>query len=173
MYKLAKGLGRLVFALALICAFGYGAYGLITYAVPLSQDKLGVARASLVADETEVLLNGAARDYDQALLPDGKIDKARLTEAIRVLEMEVEKLVSQSGRYNVLDRSKLTRTYFLLGKCYQRAKKVDKAIESYENTLRLAPDHMPAKYNLEMLQAEGGGGKEGGQAPKGGQPHKI
>ncbi|MBS1991940.1 MAG: tetratricopeptide repeat protein [Cyanobacteria bacterium SZAS LIN-2] len=174
MYKIAKGLGRLALSLTIACAFGYGFYGLVTYAWPLSHDRLGEARASLVADETEVLLNGAAKAYDESILPNGKVDKARLAEASRVLEVELDKLISQSGRYRLLDKSKLTRVYFLLGKVYQRQEKFDKAIDAYENTLRLDPDHLPAKYNLEMLQMQGGGGDEGGSSPKKGQqPHKI
>ena len=173
MNKIAKSLGRLALSLAIAAAFGYGFYGLCTYVLPLSQDNFGNARSSLVADPTEVFLNGAAKAYDQSLLPDGKVDKARLAEATKVLELELDLLISKSGRYNLMDRSKLTRVYFLLGKCYQRQEKADKAIESYENTLRLDPTHLPAKYNLEMLQSGGEGGEGGKQPSKGNPPRKI
>ena len=173
MNKFAKSLGRLALSLAIAGAFGYGFYGLVTYVLPLSQDNFGNARSSLVADPTEVFLNGAAKAYDESLLPNGKVDKARLAEATKVLEMEVDLLISKSGRYNLTDRNKLTRVYFLLGKCYQRQKKADKAIESYENTLRLDPTHLPAKYNLEMLQSGGDGGEGGKQPDKGNPPRKI
>ncbi len=66
MYKFVKTLGRLTLSLVIACAFGYGFYGLITYVAPMSKDKFGVARTSLVKDETEVFLNGAARDYDES-----------------------------------------------------------------------------------------------------------
>lgn len=173
MYKFAKVLGKLALSLAIAGAFGYGFYGLCTYVLPLSQDNFGNARSSAVADQAEVFLNGAAKAYDDSLLPNGKVDKARLAEATKVLEMEVDLLISKSGRYNLTDRSKLTRVYFLLGKCYQRQEKADKAIESYENTLRLDPTHLPAKYNLEMLQSGGDGGEGGKQPDKGQPPHKI
>jgi tetratricopeptide (TPR) repeat protein len=161
MLHKAKPLGRLVLSLAIALAFGYGFYGLFTYALPLSQENFREARTSLVADQTEILLNGAAKAYE-----DGE-----LNEAARVLELQLEKLIDKSGRYNRLDRWKLERTYFLLGKIYHKQEKFDKAIQNYEDTLRMNPDHLPAKYNLEMIQAQGGQG--GGQPDKGKVQHKI
>ena len=161
MLNKAKPLGRLVLSLAIAFAFGYGCYGFFTYALPLSQDNFREARTSLVADQTEILLNGAAKAYDE-----GKLD-----DAARVLELQLEKLIDKSGRYNRLDRWKLERTYFLLGKIYHKQEKFDKAIQNYEDTLRMNPDHLPAKYNLEMIQAQGG--KGGGEPDKGKIQHKI
>jgi tetratricopeptide (TPR) repeat protein len=155
MYKFAKKLGRLTLSLVIACAFGYGFYGLITYVQPMSQDKFGTARSSLVKDETEIFLNGAAKDYDQSVRPHGQVDQAKLAEATKVLELALDGLIAKDGHYSLTDKSKLVRVYFLLGKCYQRQKKLDKAIESYENVLRLDPDNLPAKYNLEMLQSGG------------------
>jgi tetratricopeptide (TPR) repeat protein len=139
----------------------------------MSQDKFGTARSSLVKDETEIFLNGAARDYDQSLLPNGRVDKEKLAEATKVLELNLDLLVGKNGKYRLTDKSKLARTYFLLGKCYQRQKQFDKAIESYEDTLRLDPDNLPAKYNLEMIIMSGGGGDGGAQPKQGEPPHKI
>ena len=151
---------RIAFSLAIVSAFGYGFYGLVTYAVPLSQDNFRQAQTSYVADPTEVLINGGAKAYEEG----------DLEEATKVLELALEKLVSKSGRYQAADRWKLERVHFLLGKSYHRLKKLDKAVQNYEDTLRMNPNHMPAKYNLEMIQAEGGGsGGQGGQskqAPK-------
>jgi tetratricopeptide (TPR) repeat protein len=173
MYKIAKTLGRLIISLAIACAFGYGFYGLFTYVMPMSQDNFGIARKSLVKDETEVFLNGAARDYDQSLLTNGHVDQLKLAEATKVLELELDKLIAKNGHYSLTEKSKLTRVYFLLGKCYQRQKKADKAIEAYEDTLRLDPDNLPAKYNLEMLIMGGQGGDGGQQPNKGEPPRKI
>ena len=168
MYKIAKTLGRLTISLVIACAFGYGFYGLFTYVLPMSQDKFGTARSSLVKDETEIFLTGAAKDYDEALPTGGQVDQEKLAEATKVLELELDRIIAKNGHYSLTDKSKLARTYFLLGKCYQRQNKLDKAKDSYENTLRLEPDNLPAKYNLEMIQAGGGG--DGGQQPKQADP---
>lgn len=162
MREKAKTLGRLLLSLAIASAFGYGFYGLVTYALPLANDNLREARTSIVADETEILLNGAAKAYDED----------RLDEATRVLELELEKLIDKSGRYSMTDRWKLERVYFLLGKSYHKLEKYDKAIQNYEDTLRMNPDHREAKYNLEMILMQGGG--EGGPQPDPGKiKHKI
>lgn len=157
MQEKSKTLGRALLSLAIALAFGYGFYGLFTYALPLSQDNFRQARTSIVADETEILLNGAARAYDEG----------RLDEATKVLELELEKLIDKGGRYNRADHWKLERVYFLLGKAYHRQEKFDKAIQNYEDTLRMNPSHLPAKYNLEMIQMQGGGGQGGDKPDKG------
>jgi tetratricopeptide (TPR) repeat protein len=161
--KLSRNFGKLLSSLIIACAFGYGFYGLFTYALPLSKDNFAQARTSLVADETEVLLNGAAKAYEEG----------RLDEATRVLEIALEKLVDKSGRYDLADRSKLARVYFLLGKSYHLQEKYDRAIANYEDTLRIDPGHMAAKYNLEMIQMMGGQGGNGGRKPGGGMQPKI
>jgi len=61
---------------------------------------------SQVADPTEVLINGAQAAYDEKNYP----------EAVAVLELALERMVDKSGHYNLADRWKLERTYFLLGK---------------------------------------------------------
>lgn len=155
--KLGKA-ARVALSLAIVSAFGYGFYGLVTYALPLSHDDLPQAQTSLVADQTEILIAGAAKAYEEG----------RYEESTKVLELALEELVSKSGRYQAANRWKLERVYFLLGKSYHRMKKFDKAVQNYEDTLRMNPDHMPAKYNLEMIQAEGGG--DGGGASN---QHKI
>jgi tetratricopeptide (TPR) repeat protein len=163
MLNKAKPLGRLLLSLAIALAFGYGFYGLFTYALPLAKDNFREARTSIVADQTEILLNGAAKAYDE-----GNLD-----ETVRVLELELEILIDKSGRYNLANRWKLERVYFLLGKAYQKQEKFDKAVQNYEDTLRMNPNHLPAKYNLEMIQSGGNGG-EGGKKPQQGKPqHKI
>lgn len=154
MQNIAKNAGRLIVSLAVALAFGYGFYGLVTYAIPLSQDNVKQAMTSYVADDTEVLIQGAAKAYDEGKLP----------EATKVLELALEKLIDKSGRYNAANAGKLERVYFLLGKCYHLQEKFDKAIQNYEDTLRMNPQHLPAKYNLEMIQMKGGGG-EGGKKP--------
>jgi tetratricopeptide (TPR) repeat protein len=161
MNQLVKGFGRLILSLVVALAFGYGYYGFKTYVEPLSQNNFRQAMTSVVADETEVLLNGAAHDYEQG----------KTKESIKVLELALEKLIDKSGRYQ---HWKLERIYFLLGKSYQREKKFDKAAENYIETLRLNPNHLQAKYNLEMIQPPPSGGGGGGDEPKAGRiPPKI
>ena len=86
-----------------------------------------------------------------------------------MLELELEKLIDKGGHYSRTDRWKLERVYFLLGKAYQIQEKYDKAIQNYEDTLRMNPNHLPAKYNLEMIQMKGGQGGEGGKKPQNGK----
>ena len=50
------------------------------------------------------------------------------------------------------------------------SKKLDKAVQNYEDTLRVNPDNMPAKYNLEMIQSEGGGNGGGNDGKSKNQP---
>lgn len=153
MKRKAKFLGKLLVSLLIAGSFAVGYYGLQAYVVPMSQDNLRQARISAVADQTEVLLNGAAKAYEE-----GRVD-----EAAKVLELNLELLVDKTGRYQASNRWKLERIYFLLGKCYHRLEAFDKARRNYEDTLRLNPAHLPAKYNLEMIDAQGGG--EGGNSP--------
>ena len=166
MRKLIKTLGNFLLSLAIACVFGYGFYGLVTYALPLSHNDYRQAMTSYVADPSEVLLNGAQQDYENG----------RVAEATKVLELNLEKMVDQNGRYRVQDRWKLERIYFLLGKCYQKQKKLDKAAENYIETLRINPKNLPAKYNLEMVQPPPpppGGGGDGDEKPNGQIPPKI
>lgn len=154
-----KTVARLAVSLAVALVFAYGYYGLVTYAMPLSQDNFRQARTSLVSDDTELLLNGAAKAYKEK----------RYEETVKVLELALEKLLDKSGRYRAINTYKLERVYFLLGKAYQMSEKPDKAIQSYEDTLRLNPEHRPAKYNLEMLQQKQDKGGDGKSKPQDGQ----
>ena len=70
-------------------------------------------------------------------------------------------MVDQNGRYRVQDRWKLERIYFLLGKCYQKQKKLDKAAENYIEALRINPKNLPAS-KLAMVQPPPSGGGGGG-----------
>ncbi len=156
-----KTLCRLAVSLSVALAFAYGYYGLRTFAMPLLKDNFEQARTSLVADDTTILINGAAKAYDEK----------RYEESIKVLELALEQLLDKSGRYRAANTYKLERTYFLLAKTYQALEKDDKAIQNYEDTLRLNPAHRPAKYNLEMLQQKKKSGGEGGKkSPKSAQP---
>ncbi len=152
MRKLLTWLGRLTVSLVIACAFGYGFYGLYTYVIPLQKGDLVGAMESRVADRSEVLINGACDAYEQ-----GKFDDAAM-----ILELALEKLVDKSGRFDLANSAKLESVFFMLGKCYHLQEKFDKAIQNYEDTLRLNPNHLPAKYNLEMIQMDGGKGGNGG-----------
>ncbi len=152
MREVLKGLGKILAGVLVVAAFSYGIYGMGTYAYPLSSDNFRGALKSRVADKTEVYLNGAAHSYEK-----GNYDEAR-----KALELAVEQLVDKDGKFHPSEKWKVERVHFLLGKCYQRQKKFDKAIKEYEDTLRLNPDHYPAKYNLEMLKRSGGGGGSDG-----------
>jgi hypothetical protein len=163
MKELVKFMGKLMLSLTVALAFGYGFYGITTYVYPLSHDNYRQAMTSPVADDTEVLLNGAEQAYEQG----------RTGEAARVLELELEKLVDKSGRSEVKNKWKLERVYFLLGKCYQRQEQFGKARENYIETLRLNPNHLPAKYNLEMIEPQGGKGGPGKQPSPGKIQPKI
>ncbi len=154
-HNLAKQAGRLCLALLVAFSFGYGYYGLYTYALPLSKDNFRQAMTSKVADESEVLIQGAAKAYDEE----------RYSEVSKVLELALEKLIDKGGRYKAADADKLVRVFFLLGKTFHKQEEFGKAIMNYEETLRLNPQHLPAKYNLEMIQMKGGGGKGGTQKP--------
>lgn len=162
--KLRQKAGHMLLSVLIVLSFGYGYYGLRTYVLPLSQDNVRQARVSLVADQTEVLITGAARAYEE-----GKDQ-----EVVKSLELALEKLVDRTGRYKATDRWKLARIYFLLGKSYHRMEKFDKAIRNYEDALRMDANHLPAKYNLEMIQMSGGGnGGSGNQTDPGSTQPRI
>ena len=158
-----KPLGRALTVLAIVACFGYGFYGLFTYVLPMSSGDYLHARQSLVADQSEVLINGAESAYR-----DGHVK-----EATRVLEQLLDRLVDQGGHYRLVDRWKVVRVEFMLGKCYQTLKQGDKAVQAYEQTLRLDPGHMAAKYNLEMLKRAGGGSGSGSQPKPGKRQPRI
>jgi tetratricopeptide (TPR) repeat protein len=164
MKKLMKNLGGLIACLLVSSMFAYGYYGLITYVVPFWHDDFRQAMASSVADETDVLLNGAQAAYL----------RGDLKETSKVLELALDKLVDKGGRYQAKDKWKLERIYFLLGKTYHRQEQFGKAAENYIQTLRLNPNHLPAKYNLESIQnPPGNGGAPGGAQRGGGNEPKI
>lgn len=157
--KARKAAGGVILSLVIACAFGSGFYGLFSYALPLSHNDLKQAQRSFVADQAEVLINGAALAYEQG----------RTGEAVKALELALEGLVDKTGKYKAGNAWKIERVYFLLAKCYDRLKQVDKAIQNYENTLRLNPDHLTAKYDLERLLESGGGAGSGQSQPQSGK----
>lgn len=163
MKKAGNFFGRFLLSIFVVATFSYGFYGTFSYVIPMAQGDLRHARTSAVKDQSEILINGAQKAYEEG----------NLKEATKVLELALEELVDMSGRYDIANQSKLEDVHFLLGKCYHLQEKYDKAIEGYVETLRLNPDHLPAKYNLEMIVSQGGGGEGGKQPDKGKLQPKI
>lgn len=149
-----NALTKLIAAILIVMAFGFGFYGTMTYVLPMGKGDVGMAKKSMVADDVEVLLNGAAISFE----------KERYQETVKVLELALEELISPSGEYKLVNEWKIVRIQFLIGKSYHLLEKYDKAVEAYKATLQLDPDHLPAKYNLEMIVSQPQGGSDGNQA---------
>ena len=154
MLKYMKASGGVIATLAIVAAFSYGFYGVLTYAYPLGKGDYKTAMRSSAAEKAKVLIVGARDAYDQE-----KFEEAR-----KVLELALEILVDRNGHFEPANSDIVELAHFTLGKCYQREEKADKAIEEYIAALRISPDNYAAKYNLEMLQkqSKGGGGASNG-----------
>lgn len=137
----------------------YGTYRTLAYTVPMYTGNYLSAAESGAGDESFALYNLGlqafeAKEYDAAkeIFTKGY---SKLTE-------------TEAGTINSDSKKKLgAELQFMLGNTALRQKQVKVAIEAYKAALRLNPNHLAAKYNLELLQSNSGGaGGAGGDSQK-------
>jgi tetratricopeptide (TPR) repeat protein len=138
----------------------YGAYSLFTYSIPMTQggDAYTTAYQSAVADKATVLYDAAQQAYQEG---NYKAAQALLTKAY-------SECTDSSGHLPDSRNALAGDIQFLLGNALAKDKNVKDAITAYGQSLRHNPNHMYAKYNLELLQQSAGGGAGGGNGQPGG-----
>jgi tetratricopeptide (TPR) repeat protein len=138
----------------------YGGYALLTYSVPMTQggDGYVTAHNSLVGDKAAVLYNAGQEAYQEG----------EFAVAEKLLTKSYSELTDSSGHLPDSRNALAGDIQFLLGNSLVKQKKVKDAVQAYEQSLRHNPNHMYAKYNLEMLQQSGGGSSGGGDGKPGG-----
>lgn len=139
-----------------VVCFAYGFYSLVTYSLPMAREQYPTAVHSRTACKYELFYSAALKDY---------------AEKNYELSKKLASLAFEDLQPNIRGNELLAADIlFLQGKALQQLGKKDKAIDIYEQALRLNPKLVACKYNLEMLQPppQGGGGG-GGQGQSGGQ----
>lgn len=157
---------------ACLCLFitataGYGFYTLMTYTLPLHRHDYRTAVKSMVKDQAQLFYTAGMTAYDESLDLEGEVATNKLNEAKKLLNLAYETLLDEQGKLPSSSRALAGQIQFGIGKCLQRLGKKEHAIKAYEESLRLAPNCLPCKFNLEMLKASpppsGGGGANGGK----------
>jgi tetratricopeptide (TPR) repeat protein len=151
-------------------AMCYGVYRLVAYSVPLyTGDPYRAAQAG-VGDEAVAIYNAGLTAYERQ-----NYDVAK-----EIFTQGYSSLTDSTGTIPQ-SRQKLASDFqFELGNTLVKSGKVPDAIEAYKQALRHNPDNLPAKYNLELLNAQlngggdgnGQGDGQGGQQPQPGDPGK-
>ena len=150
-----------------ILVIGVGAYRLVAYSVPLANgDYIGAAESG-AGDASVALYDAGLQAYRE-----GNLDAAQ-----QLFSASYSKLLADGTLPTAYSKQKLASDcQFYLGNIQAMNKQIEPAIQAYEQSLRLNPDNMDAKYNLEMLkkqqQGGGGSGNGGDQGKPGGPPGK-
>lgn len=157
------GLALTTVFLALVL-FGYGAWRLLSYSLPMYQEDFPAAAEYKNG-------NVALALYDAGLqaFKDGDFDGAQelLTKAYSAMTEEKQSLTQAALG---VDHKLAAQVQFLLAVTLERKKQKFMAIEAYQQALRHDPSHMEAKYNLErLLMARGGQGAGEGDGKGDGQ----
>jgi tetratricopeptide (TPR) repeat protein len=132
--------------------FGYGVYQAVTYTWPMHRQDFRAASGSAAADKPLALY-----DFGLAAYQAGYHEAAK-----KILAEAYSACADSSGQIPESRRQLAAQIQFLLGNTYVKLHKVDAAVQAYEESLRLDPTNLYAKYNLELLKSQKSGGSGGG-----------
>ncbi len=138
--------------------FAYGVYQAATYTWPMHAGAFHSASESRVADKPIALYDSGLAAY---MAEDYGTAKRELVAAYAAC-------ADGSGAISESHTQLCAQIQFLLGNTYVNLKKADSAIQAYEESLRLDPTNLYAKYNLELLKSQKSGGGGGDQGNPGG-----
>lgn len=159
-------LGKWAMALCVVI-FLVGLYMLFSNSIPMMSHDYESAASSAASDQSVVLYDVGLQRY-QAQKYEG---------ALKALNDAYNACLGKNGVVNDDKRKLAGNIKFLTGNALVRSKQLQQAVEAYKDALRLDPDNLYAKYNLEMLQSMNGGqgpgsGPGGEQKPGDGKPGK-
>src|SRR5262245_9562327 len=147
IFKSLRGrlLRYLAFALLVagILAIGVGAFRLVAYSVPLAQgDYIGAADSG-AGDASVALYDAGLQAYKE-----GNLDAAQ-----ELFTKSYSALLGDGTLPTSYSKQDLaSNCQFYLGNIQAQNHQIDQAIQAYEQSLRMNPNNMDAKYNLEMLK---------------------
>jgi tetratricopeptide (TPR) repeat protein len=157
-FVIAKGI-RIAAVLGLL----FGIYSLWTHSLPMLNGEFRSAAESYTGDRAVALYDAGLQQY-QAEEFEG---------AVKVLTNAYNECLGPQGVVDDDKRKLAAEIKFLTGNALVKSEKLSKAVEAYKEALRLEPNHLYAKYNLELLQQMNGGkGPGDGGEPGGTKPGK-
>lgn len=160
LYDSRIGLAKCV-RVAGIFAFLFGLYMLFSYSVPMLKGNYGSASNSYAADRCVSLYDTGLQFYQAE---EYKPATLALTDAYNAC-------LGPQGLVSDEHRKLAANIKFLTGNALVYQKQLKQAVEAYKEALRLDPDNLEAKYNLELLQ-QMNGGKGPSDDPSGGDAGK-
>ncbi len=177
-------IAAVVFILALATA-AFGCYRYMSWTDPLNDDNYSQAAESIVGNKAVALFDRGLTEYRQSLAEqDQTAAAAQWTNAQNSLVAAYNQLL-QNGNGTAPDSLKklaadiqfqLGNMQVVTGLAQQSLELIQSGVQSYEECLRLDPNNLAAKYNIELLEQSdkvnkkdnpGGPGKPGN---KPGQP---
>lgn len=173
IYDARIGLAKCV-RIAAILAVLLGIYTLWTYSLPMFAGSYEYA-----ADSMSPAAERAVSMYDAGLQ---RYQAKDYKGAVKVLTEAYNATLGPQGVVEGDQRKFASDIKFLTGNALVQDKQLGQAVEAYKDALRLDPNNLYAKYNLEMLQqmnggkgpgeGDGDGDGKGNQPPGNGAPGK-
>lgn len=146
LYEFRFGLAKCV-RVGSILVFLFGILMLFAYSVPMLNGNYESASRSIVGDKAIALFDRGLQRYKQE---DYKGAVGTLNDAYNAC-------LGKQGVVSEDKRKLAAQAKFLAGNALVKDKQLRQAVEAYKESLRLDPDNLEAKYNLEMLQQMNGG----------------
>lgn len=161
LHGLRFGLAKCV-RIASILAFLFGVYALFSYSVPMLNGNYRSASESSFAGDKAIAM------YDHGLM---MYQRGEFKGAVKAFNDAYNACLGEQGVVSDDKRKLASEIKFLAGNALVKDKQLTQAVEAYKESLRLDPNNLYAKYNLEMLQ-QMNGGKGPGDEPGGGDSGK-
>lgn len=160
LFRLRIVAAAVVFFLAL-AAVALGAYRYVSWTEPLNQGDYNTAASSAVGERAIALYDRGLIEWQRvATDQDESAAQAHLTAASTDLNAAYDALLEEGGG-TVADRSKklasdiqftLGNIQVMVGLAQQDVELIQAGVQNYEECLRLDPDNLAAKYNIELLE---------------------